>query len=112
MKLSELSLHQKTTIVAERFLIAVMEKNTPNTADIRYINLENREEVLSVLQKTDGKKILQSFDANYWKVYSEGDQVTNFDPSLFKDLEIAIDVSTRDKTLHLVNFRNANIAAE
>lgn len=105
MEINDIPLNQKTTIVAEKFIIAVVERISKNTAVVSYINLENRKEVLRILQKRDGTQILQSLDTNYWHVFSDGKQIAEFDISIFEDLSIAIDVSTRKKTINLLKFR-------
>lgn len=111
IEIENLPLHKKTTIVAERFIIAVIERTDESTAIISYVNLKTRDEVLRVFQKADGDQILESLNTNYWSITSEGEVITEFEISRFEDLNITVDISTRNKTVELLNFKNSKLPA-
>lgn len=107
MDLSKLPLNQKTTIIAQKFIIAIAKRTSNCEVIISYVNLENHEEVLRILQQINkGSQVLQYVDPEYWKIYADGNYVTDFDLSVFKDLEVKINVITMDKSLEIGSFYN------
>lgn len=104
MDISKLPLNKKTTIVAEKFIIAAVNRFSEDEAIISYINLKTREEVLRILQRADGSQILQYLEDGYWDIYADGKLITHYDFSLFQDLEVKVNVSTREKSLEIVSF--------
>ncbi|WP_234572282.1 hypothetical protein [Rhodohalobacter sp. 614A] len=109
--MSKLPLNQKTTVIAQRFIIAVANRINENEVIITYINLENHEEVLRIREDIGrGSQVLDYLDPRYWKIYADGNYITDFDLSIFQDMEVKIKVTTYDKSLEIVGFENkANI---
>lgn len=111
MDMSKLPLNQKTTVIAQRFIIAVANRINENEVIITYINLENHKEVLRIREDIGrGSQVLDYLDPEYWKIYADGNYITDFDLSIFQDMEVKIKVTTYDKSLEIVGFENkANI---
>lgn len=105
--MSKLPLNQKTTIVAQKFIIAVANRINKDEAIISYINLENHKEVLRIREHIGtGSQILKYLDPAYWKIYADGKYITDFHLSSFQDMEVKIKVTTYDKSLEIVGFVN------
>lgn len=109
MDIEKLPQNKRTTIIAEKFIIAVVDRISREEAIISYINLKTREEVLRILQRIDGSQILQYLDEGYWDIYADGKLITNYDLSFFKDLEVKVNVSTSDKSLEIISFNNRKV---
>ena len=107
MDFRKLPLNQKTTIIAERFLIAVAKRANKSEAVVSYINLRSQKEVLRVKQQIDNdSQILEYIDSDYWDIYADGNYISNYDFSIFHDLEIKVKVNTRAKSLEILGFNN------
>lgn len=107
MDISKLPLNQKTTIVAQKFIIAIAERISNDEVIISYINLEKHEVVLRLLQRIEtGAQLLRYLEPGYWNIYSDGKYISDFDLSLFHDLEVKIKVNTLDKSLEILSFNN------
>lgn len=107
MDISKLPLNQKTTIVAQKFIIAIAERISNDEVIISYINLEKHEEVLRLLQRIEtGAQLLRHLEPSYWNIYADGKYIADFDFSVFNDLEVKIKVNTLDKSLEILSFNN------
>lgn len=107
MDMSKLPLNQKTTIIAQKFIIAVAKRINKDEAIISYVSLENHKEVLRILEHIgSGSQILKYVDPTYWKIYADGKYITDFTLSSFRDMEVKIKVTTYDKSLEIVGFEN------
>lgn len=107
MDISKLPLNQNTTIIAQKFIIAIAKRINNDEVIISYINLEKHEEVLRLLERIEtGVQILHYVAPRYWNIYADGKYISDFDLSLFQDLEVKIKVNTLDKSLNILNFKN------
>lgn len=105
MEVSHLPLNKKTTVIAEKFLLAVANRISKDEAVITYIDLKNRQEVLRILQKIkDNTQILQYVDSDYWKIFADGNRLSKYDFSLFKNVKTKIKANTANRSLEIASF--------
>lgn len=110
MDLSKLPLHQKTTIIARKYIIAIANRVSEDEAVLTYINLKNQKEVLRILQRIKtGAEILKFVDTDYWDIYAEGKHLVNHDFSGFRDLEVKIKVKTSAKAMEIIGVNKGEI---
>lgn len=109
MDVSKLPLNKKRTIIAQKFIIAVAERINENEVIISYINLKDHEEVLRFHEFTStGSHLLTYVDPDYWKIYSDGDYMRDFDVTMFKNRKVKIEVTTYDRSLEITGLKNGD----
>lgn len=107
MDYSKLPINEKRTIRTEKHLAAVAKRVNEDEVIVSYVDLKSSAEILRIIYsiKSD-TQILQFVEPKYWKIYSGGRYLSNFNFSGVENFEIIVNVETIDNSLEIKSISN------